>query len=68
MNSAEFNAELFDALIERIVVPEDNVLHFVFTDGHTVERVWQDRSRSESWTPEMKEQARQRNIERRANK
>jgi len=57
--------ELFEALIEKIIVPGANLLKFVFKDGHTVDREWQDRSRSQSWTPEMKERARQKNLERR---
>ena len=34
-----------------------------FDDGHTEERYWTPPSRRESWTPEMKERARQRSIE-----
>ena len=65
IGSAEFDAELFEAQIEKIIVPGANLIQFVFKDGHTVEKEWQDRSRSQSWTPEMKEQARRRNLERR---
>ena len=55
----------FKERIERIDVPEPNNLLFVFKDGRTVERVWRDRSRTESWTPEMKETARQRALRQR---
>ena len=65
IGSAEFDAELFEKQIKKIIVPGPNLLQFVFKDGHTVEREWQDRSRSQSWTPEMKERAKQRNLERR---
>jgi len=61
----EFDAELFETLIEKIIVPKANHLQFVFKDGHIVEREWQDRSRRESWTPEMKEEARLKTLERR---
>ena len=54
-----FDEVAFKERIERIDVPEPNNLLFVFKDGHTVERVWRGRSRAESWTPEMKETARQ---------
>lgn len=50
--------------ILQIIVPESNRLIFYLTDGRTVERKWKDRSRKESWTPEMKEQARQKALSR----
>ncbi len=65
IGSKEFDAELFEKLIEKIIVPKANHLLYVFKDGHTVEREWQDRSRSESWTPQMKAEARQKTLERR---
>ena len=64
----EFNEEVFSLEIARIDIPAHNHLVFVFNDGHTVERVWKDRSRSQSWTPEMKEAARQRAIKQRREK
>jgi len=60
-----FDEGVFKEQIERIVVTEPNHLLFVFKDGRTVEHVWKDRSRAESWTPEMKETARQRTIRQR---
>lgn len=51
--------------IKEIIVADKNTLHFVMKDGRTITRKWKDRSRSESWTPEMREEARQRAIERR---
>ena len=64
-----FDEDIFKERIERVEVPEPNHLLFVFKDGHTIERVWQDRSRAESWTPEMREKARQRTLsQRRASK
>lgn len=65
IGSTEFDAELFEQLIEKIIVPQSNRLQYVFKDGHTVEREWQDRSRSESWTPQMKAEARRKTLERR---
>lgn len=48
--------------VKEILVPEKNVLVFIFTDG-TQQRVeWKHRSRRESWTPEMKEAARAKSI------
>ena len=51
--------------IDEITALPDNRLRFVFQDGRTEERVWENRSRRDSWTPEMKEQAKQREVERR---
>jgi hypothetical protein len=43
--------------IAEIVVPEHNRLTFNMKDGSTIEAEWQHRSRSESWTDEMKRHA-----------
>ena len=50
--------------IAQIEVPENNKLRFVLKDGQIEECTWADRSRAESWTPEMKELARERAIKR----
>lgn len=52
-----FDEEVFASKVDRIEVPKFNHLLFVFKDGSKVERVWEDRSRSESWTPEMRQRA-----------
>lgn len=41
-----------------------NALIFCFNDGSEITRIWKDRSRSQSWTDEMKEAARQKTLER----
>ena len=51
-------------VLKEIRVPKDNHLVFVFQDGREAERVWKDRSRAESWTEEMREQARLHNLKR----
>ena len=53
--------------LEKIVADDNNTLHFHFKNGAAVTYTWQDRSRSASWTDEMKEQARQKTLERRKN-
>ena len=53
----EITEENIRALAE-IQIPCPNHILFVFKDGHETERVWQDRSRAESWTDEMREKAR----------
>ncbi|MDP3447975.1 MAG: hypothetical protein Q8S22_07950, partial [Eubacteriales bacterium] len=39
-----------------------NTLRFVFADGATYLSVWNDRSRSESWTDEMKQAAKAKSL------
>lgn len=54
-----FDTGVFREQIERIEVPGPNRLVFCFYDGRRTARVWKDRLRSESWTPEMREKARE---------
>ena len=51
--------------IEKIVVYNGNRLEYHLRCGDRITKVWQDRSRSESWTEEMRDAVRQRNLERR---
>lgn len=48
--------------ISCIEVPEKNVLVYHFKNGSEKRVKWQYRSRRESWTPEMKEKARQKSL------
>ena len=52
------------AEIQKIIADDGNTLHFHLADGSVVTRIWADRSRSESWTAEMRETARQKAKER----
>ena len=45
---------------------EGNTLVLTLTNGEQIVKRWQDRSRRQSWTPEMKEAARQKDLERRS--
>jgi len=69
---SELDMATLHRLLQKIIIPEKNVLIFVFKDGTEKRIEWQHPSRRESWTPEMKEAARQRAIlyhkERRENK
>ena len=51
--------------VDSILVCNENRLVFRLKDGTELSRQWKDRSRSQSWTPEMKEAARQKSLERR---
>ena len=55
----DFDEEAFRDQITVITVPEKNVLVYRFKDGSEQRIEWQHPSRSKSWTPEMKERARQ---------
>ena len=48
--------------IDHIFVYNGNRLVFKLKDGTEVEKIWKDRSRSESWTPEMREAMRQKKL------
>lgn len=61
----EFDADIFENQIETIIVPAPNELIFIFHDGHQIFANWKDRSRSESWTDEMKANAAKTTKERR---
>ena len=50
--------------IKRIEADDGNVLRFYLKDGTMIPKIWRDRSRSNSWTVEKREQARQRAFER----
>ena len=45
--------------IERIDVCKDNLIRITASDGSVMERTWSLASRRDSWTPEMKEKARE---------
>ena len=68
MEMDEFAEAVFRERVESILVCNGNNLVFRFCDGTETTQHWQDRSRSQSWTNEMKEAARQRALERRGAK
>ncbi len=55
----DFDRETLMKQIKEIHVPKHYCLVYVFHDGHTEEVTWQHKSRRESWTPEMKQKARE---------
>ena len=60
----QFNSEIFLDQISVVMVEKANRLRFIFKDGRERMIHWQDRSRSESWTWEMRDAARRRAEER----
>lgn len=53
--------------VEKLIAEDGNNIRIRFKDGTEEVRHWEDRSRSESWTAEMRESARQKALERREN-
>ena len=53
-----YNADTVTDRILCIKVPDDGMLVFVLFDGTEIARNWQNPSRKDSWTDEMKEKAR----------
>ena len=60
---AVFDEMMFKDKISEIRVPGTNRLVFIFSDRRIIKREWKDPSRSESWTPEMKQAARERSTQ-----
>jgi site-specific DNA recombinase len=58
----EYDRAVFKVRIAAITVPDDGVLAFTFKDGTEQTIHWENHSRRESWTDEMREAARERII------
>lgn len=63
-----FGPDTVRSKITAIRAENNNVVVFCMDDGSEIVKRWADRSRAESWTPEMKEQARQRALQARRSK
>ena len=57
MVTDEFDPAAFAKQVDHIDACKGNILKFFFKDGWIWEFEWNDRSRSESWTPEMRKAA-----------
>ena len=55
-----FNPAAFDEEVSHIEVTEQNKLNFIFKNGENIEMIWEHPSRSESWSLEARERARER--------
>ncbi len=65
IGTATFDADAFPGKITEVRVENGNRLVFLHSDGTKTVKRWADRSRAKSWTDEMKEAARHRDLERR---
>ena len=57
LGTSFFDEDLFHNIIKELRVPAFNRLVYVFHDGHEVDCLWQDKSRSDSWDENMRQQA-----------
>lgn len=62
LKTSDWDRETLLKYLLEIQVPEHNHLVYVFRDGHTEEVFWQNISRKESWTKEMKQKAREKQL------
>lgn len=62
LNIKELDRDLIEDKLECIEVFKDNKLLYHLLDGSTVERTWNDISRRDSWTEEMKKEARRKSL------
>jgi DNA invertase Pin-like site-specific DNA recombinase len=59
---AEYDAAIFQKKVAAITIPADGVLVFNFKDGTERTATWENRSRRDSWTDEMKQAAREHSL------
>lgn len=59
LGTADWDREKLMEAVAEIQVPEHNHLVYVFRDGHKQDVFWRNPSRSESWTEEMRQKARE---------
>lgn len=60
----EFDETTFKTCVHEILVPEAGKLIFIFNNGRKETVQWENPSRRKSWTPEMREAARQHALKR----
>ena len=60
-----FAEDFFIEMVDRIIAEPGNTMRLIFKDGTEKQMTWQDRSRSESWSDEMREAARRKMLEQR---
>lgn len=68
LGAVSFDPDMVRSKITAIRAEKNNMVVFCMDDGSEIVKRWTDRSRAESWTPEMKEKARQRALQARRKK
>ena len=54
-----FNEDIFKKNINQIIIPQQGKLIFVFHDGREIEKSWEYKPRSESWSEEKRQMTRE---------
>lgn len=54
LGTDNFDVQIFSEELQALKIHNGNRIQFCFRDGSEADRIWSDRSRSESWTPEMR--------------
>ena len=62
LSMEQYNDAYFNSNVGKIIVMPDRLLEFHMKDGAVINNQWKHTSRSRSWSPEMREKARQRAI------
>ncbi len=62
-----FDEHAFSKRVKKIQVGSNFALRYILHDGQVVDTAWTERSRAESWTPEMKAAAKEKALQRRKN-
>lgn len=62
LGKPKFDTHAFHEQIKNICALDDHQLLFIFQDGRQIQCRWQNRSRSESWTDQMRQTARERKL------
>ena len=57
LSLSKFDPDVMKTKISEIQIPEWNKVRFILKNGNIIEKEWQDRSRKDSWTAEMKQKA-----------
>ena len=68
LGEGSIDSNMVRSKITAIRAEKSNMVVFCMDDGSEIVKRWTDRSRAESWTPEMKEKARQRTLQARRHK
>lgn len=59
LGTTELDMDLLKKSISKIRIPEHNRIEYIFMDGRSVEVMWENPSRRESWGEAMRQAARE---------
>lgn len=67
LGRSAFDEHAFSQRVKKIQVGSNFALRYILHNGQVVDTAWTERSRAESWTPEMKAAAKEKALQRRKN-